>query len=170
MDTKVCFLCKTEKDIEEFSFKNKAEGIRTSYCKSCQKIKARAAHVKAWPEKKVKRKEIKKGIKEWILKYKKDHGCACGEKHPACLDFHHINPEEKEFQISNFQRNKSLKRIKEEITKCIIICSNCHRKLHWNERQFISVTAIASGFDPGERGSIPLWTTQRKVRPSLLQL
>lgn len=63
---------------------------------------------------------------------KKSSGCCiCGEKDVACLDFHHIS--DKYDQISHMQTH-SLKRIVEEIDKCVILCSNCHRKLHYHNK------------------------------------
>lgn len=59
-------------------------------------------------------------------------GCAlCAEKEPCCIDFHHMNPKEKEFNISKAcQEYKDLDSIKREIDKCILLCANCHRKVH----------------------------------------
>lgn len=54
----------------------------------------------------------------------------CGyNKSYSALDFHHINPEEKEFTIA---KNTSLswKKMKAEIQKCILLCANCHREEH----------------------------------------
>lgn len=73
----------------------------------------------------------KKKKKEWIREYKINHPCACGESDPCCLDFHHRDKEDKEDLISRMiQNNLSLERIESEIAKCVIMCSNCHRKLH----------------------------------------
>lgn len=60
--------------------------------------------------------------------------CRCGENHPACLDFHHRDPATKDVNISQVAGNISLKRLREEVQKCEVICSNCHRKLHWDEK------------------------------------
>lgn len=61
--------------------------------------------------------------------------CRCGESHPACLDFHHRDPATKEFDVSiATNRGFGRPRIKAEIAKCDVLCSNCHRKLHWDER------------------------------------
>lgn len=57
----------------------------------------------------------------------------CGENHPATLDFHHRNPTEKEFTIAYGFRNYSADRVKMELEKCDVLCSNCHRKLHSKE-------------------------------------
>lgn len=55
----------------------------------------------------------------------------CLESELACLDFHHLNPQEKEYEISTLIGNgASLDKIKTEMQKCCILCSNCHRKFH----------------------------------------
>ena len=60
-------------------------------------------------------------------------GCKiCGEQDIACLDFHHRNQAEKEGNISVLKfRKVSIEKIQIEINKCDILCSNCHRKLHY---------------------------------------
>jgi hypothetical protein len=46
------------------------------------------------------------------------------------IDFHHVNREKKERDVSEWVRCASYKKFYEEIKKCILLCSNCHRKLH----------------------------------------
>lgn len=59
----------------------------------------------------------------------------CGENHPACLDFHHVDPSTKDKAVSHMLAKKySKKRILSEVEKCIVLCANCHRKHHWSER------------------------------------
>lgn len=72
---------------------------------------------------------------EWLVEYKSTHPCEmCGESHPACLDFHHIDPGTKDREVSTGVADGwGKKRILEEIAKCKVLCSNCHRKLHWNQ-------------------------------------
>lgn len=65
---------------------------------------------------------------EW-LKSLKTKCIVCNEAEPVCLDFHHINPEEKEFTIGK-HRNKSKENLLKEISKCVCLCANCHRKVH----------------------------------------
>lgn len=64
----------------------------------------------------------------------KKAGCACGEKHIACLEFHHKDRTQKEGNLAYAFRSWSDERLAKEIEKCVVICSNCHRKLHWRER------------------------------------
>lgn len=73
------------------------------------------------------------------LKEKRGGKCIrCGyDKCLKALEFHHIDPSQKEFTISN--ANFRLKEASEEIKKCILICANCHRELHdnlWNIEDF----------------------------------
>ena len=57
-------------------------------------------------------------------------GCAAIAVDPAALDFHHINPEEKSFLISEQIRMGGKDRILREIMKCVVVCANCHRIIH----------------------------------------
>ncbi len=76
-----------------------------------------------------RRREQRKEIKDYIFEMKLESGgCACGEKDPAALDYHHVDPSDKVREING--RNRCLAAIKEEIKKCIVICANCHRKGH----------------------------------------
>lgn len=47
------------------------------------------------------------------------------------MDFHHINPLEKEFSFNRARANpKAIKKIIEELKKCVLLCSRCHREVH----------------------------------------
>lgn len=65
----------------------------------------------------------------WIGKYKLSKGCeVCGyNKNSSALDFDHLIPEDKKFNLSTGSMLLSLKRIIQEIRKCRILCANCHR-------------------------------------------
>lgn len=60
--------------------------------------------------------------------------CKCGENHVACLEFHHLDTKEKEKSISKMVKH-SWEKIKKEMKKCIVLCSNCHRKEHWDDNR-----------------------------------
>lgn len=69
-----------------------------------------------------------KRCEDWINSLKTP--CVfCGESDPVCIDWHHIDPSQKEFAIS-FIKGKSKERTLEEMKKCICVCASCHRKLH----------------------------------------
>ena len=48
----------------------------------------------------------------------------------SALEFHHINPEEKEYALASMGTCHQLEKDLEEIKKCILVCSNCHREIH----------------------------------------
>lgn len=92
---------------------------------------------RAWIQRnKSKRAEQRLKIQRWIDEYKHAHPCSCGEDHPACLDFHHLDPAHKRIEMgrANIQ---SFKAVQEEIKKCVVMCANCHRKLHWRKRKVL---------------------------------
>jgi len=66
----------------------------------------------------------------------KKAGCSrCSERHPACLDFHHKDPATKIAGICQMLRSGvSLELIEAEITKCELLCANCHRKEEWSKQ------------------------------------
>lgn len=55
-------------------------------------------------------------------------GCKhCGfDKHPRALQFHHRDSDEKEFAIGNMTSGMSLLKFLSEISKCDVLCANCH--------------------------------------------
>lgn len=56
------------------------------------------------------------------------------DKSIAALQFHHKNPEEKDFTIGG--RSYAFERLKEEVDKCILVCANCHCEIHEEIRQY----------------------------------
>ena len=68
--------------------------------------------------------------KIYINEYKTTHPCTqCGEPDADCLQFHHLR--DKQFRIASYGAgNHSIEQLKAEIGKCIILCANCHMKLH----------------------------------------
>lgn len=80
--------------------------------------------------------ERKAAIAEYIKSIKTQLCCTdCGEQRPATLQFHHLNPEDKMFNIGEAIRyGISLDKIKQEIQKCVVLCANCHAIRHFNMR------------------------------------
>jgi hypothetical protein len=56
----------------------------------------------------------------------------CGYKENlSSLSFHHIDPNEKEFNISKYSNNKTYSfEFLNELSKVILVCENCHREIH----------------------------------------
>ena len=111
-NTKKCPKCSLILDKKHFyTTKNAIQG----YCKSCSNILA-----------------VEKGIerKIWAIGYKGGKCIDCHTQYPnkpyVIFDFHHLNPDEKEMQWEKI-RLASEKRMIEELDKCVLLCSNCHR-------------------------------------------
>ena len=66
--------------------------------------------------------------------------CAdCGQFFLGCqMDFEHVDPSTKELKIGPSLGSASMKRIMDEIAKCEIVCSNCHRLRTWLRANGIS--------------------------------
>jgi len=78
------------------------------------------------------RRNLRKERKKFIDNYKLSRGCVvCGyNKCAEALDFHHLDNETKLFRIARGLGSNSFENILEEINKCDVLCSNCHRELH----------------------------------------
>ena len=54
----------------------------------------------------------------------------CGyNKCVDALEFHHKNPNVKEFKLGS-GNTMSWKEYKKEVSKCVLLCSNCHKEVH----------------------------------------
>lgn len=67
--------------------------------------------------------------KKWVERF--DGACAhCKQTYPDCVfEFHHVNHNEKEYNPSHLFHLSS-KTIEKELSKCIMLCANCHRIVH----------------------------------------
>ena len=79
----------------------------------------------------------KKELRDWFNEYKSKLACElCGEAETVCLDFHHRDAHEKDFTIATFKQNGwSREKVLNEIQKCMVVCANCHRKLHAKKKK-----------------------------------
>lgn len=124
---KICSKCKILKDFSEFYNRSKSKDGKAVFCKSCRKEMDNLRY-KYNPKKKLKNIEYEKKIRQIIIDAKTNRKCLfCDENEFVCLDFHHIDKTTKEVDVS---QARSIREVTEEIKKCIVVCSNCHRKLH----------------------------------------
>jgi len=70
-------------------------------------------------------------IKSVIYKGRKCENCDY-DKSITALQFHHLDPSKKDFTIS--KSTMSWDKIKSELDKCILLCSNCHIEEHERQR------------------------------------
>ena len=140
---KQCFKCKKTQTLDSFKWRNKAKGIKFSYCNNCM-IKYRHLHYLMnknyyLNKARLRNKRIRKERATFILDYLSKHPCVdCGNDNPAVLEFDHKNKENKNFNIGNVLYWGSFERIQKEIDKCEVRCANCHkiktsRKRNWQK-------------------------------------
>jgi hypothetical protein len=129
---KKCSICKIPKDIKEFN-KNKArkDGLSTM-CKICNRENSKKYYqTKGTSHKQYvvsKNKERKKDVKLYLLHIFLHSSCKdCGTKDHRVFEFDHVRGV-KSYDVSVMaSRGISLEKVKEEISKCDIVCANCHR-------------------------------------------
>ena len=106
-----CKVCSRE---YEYSGEMRKKGYRKTICNSCSVSEARRRR---------KRKAIE---------YKGGKCSNCGyDRCEAALEFHHTDPTKKDFGFSNKGIPRSWEKQKEELDKCILVCSNCHKEIHY---------------------------------------
>lgn len=78
-----------------------------------------------------KKVPTRRELKAKAVEYKGGKCTNCGyNRCLAALTFHHIDPEKKDFGISRLLKIASWKEIKRELSKCQILCTNCHSEHH----------------------------------------
>lgn len=120
---KLCKKCEQTKPRKEFyklvskSYKETWD-CRDSYCKKCRSIYQSE-----------RRRQIKKEAVEYLGG--ECQKCRIRSVFYEIYDFHHLDPNEKDFSIG--KQARSFKSIKAELDKCILLCANCHRIEHGAE-------------------------------------
>ena len=78
---------------------------------------------------KASNRRMRKRNRAFIIGYKKTHPCVdCNEDNFVVLEFDHVKGK-KICNVGDMGKNAtSIKKIKEEIAKCEVVCANCHRK------------------------------------------
>lgn len=117
---KFCTRCETEKKSSEF-YKRRSGQDLSSYCKVCTNDQVL---------------ERQRAFKNKCVQYKGGKCEFCGySKSITALEFHHIDPKQKDFNFSQFrlygrQKRDVLPVVINELDKCILLCANCHREEH----------------------------------------
>ena len=79
---------------------------------------------------------IRHALKKELIKRKGGKCEKCGyDKCQASLEFHHLNPNEKEFNIGSYcsGNNVKVQAAFDKLEKCVLLCSNCHHEFHYLE-------------------------------------
>lgn len=134
METRVCAGCKENLPLDRFAWKSKKNNQRQHRCRPCYKAYANAYYHR--PVEKQKqitrvRKNTNK-LQERYKQWRKTLYCSmCDETAPECMDLHHLDPSKKEYAVSKILwQIGSWNKFMQEVDKCIVVCGNCHRKIH----------------------------------------
>ena len=131
-ENKFCPKCETDKPIEEFPINKSRKDGRGRVCKGCQNEYTRNHYRKNKKQYLERNRRRTKEAKEYIIEYKKRSKCKkCPEDRWWVLDFHHVD--EKKEEVVNLISH-GIEMVKKEIEKCEVLCANCHRDLHFQER------------------------------------
>lgn len=143
---KVCKGCGVEKELDDFHKSKKGSLGRVNKCKLCISVEHKQRYTpevaakknadgrKRYAENRDKIREknnlYHKKNTELVRQYKISCGCVnCGyNKCAEALEFHHLDPDKKSFSVSKMVDRP--RKLKEEINKCVVICSNCYREHH----------------------------------------
>lgn len=71
--------------------------------------------------------------RSFVFHYKQRTGCnRCDASRPGCLELHHLDSDEKTAAVSQLiSQGCSAAELRRELRKCIVLCSNCHRREHY---------------------------------------
>ena len=110
-----CPKCNINKEVNNDNFYLRSNGHFHRWCKDCNN--------KFTYEKQLQRKRA-------AVEYKGGKCYVCGyNKYVGALDFHHLDPETKDYNIAQL-RSYSFDAMKEELDKCVLLCKNCHSETH----------------------------------------
>lgn len=148
---KRCNNCGFTKSLEDFNRSTRSKDGRQYTCRSCsnrsdkerlripEKAEANRAKAIAYyqaNQEKIKEYQAKRQLKLKLqaVNYLGGKCQGCEEDHPAALQFHHRDPATKSFSVSTktmaSTKQFNWTRIKQELDKCDLLCSNCHAKHH----------------------------------------
>ena len=145
-----CCICKESLHKSEFSLRSTVTGKRSASCKTCHaayrrkhylhntvKYKKQAIDWNKANDKKRKSISSKsaaktsKAAKQLAVDYKGGKCQDCEGVFPnCCYDFHHLDPTQKDYHIAPLLNARGFEASKEELDKCVLLCSNCHRIRH----------------------------------------
>ena len=117
MENKICTLCKEKKSLTEF-YQQKDRKTGSSQCRQCFNQYC----VERWKQRKIN-----------AINYKGGSCVDCNVSYPKApyviFDFHHLDPNIKDVDWSKL-RLRSWDKVINELDKCVLLCSNCHRIRH----------------------------------------
>lgn len=129
-EIKCCGRCGKDKAVSEFWVRNK---ILQAWCKSCHSERHKEYYQKNkqpyLDRAKERNTKARKEIREFVASLKDNPCMDCGNRYPPyVMDFDHRVSSQKRINVSAMARSQFTKEmVLEEVAKCDLVCSNCHR-------------------------------------------
>lgn len=115
--TRVCPRCNKEVNTSNF-YQKRGKPNSSSYCKSCTNLQTME-----------RQREFKKKCVEYKGGKCQNPNCPAPVRDIKSYDFHHLNPDEKDFEISRVRSLRFDERVTSELDKCLLLCACCHREV-----------------------------------------
>lgn len=133
METKTCSDCEKAKPVSEF-YRHHSKGYQNT-CKICKAAYNKSHYLRNKEKYRDSAKAYKKKYRDWYNSLKDGPCTDCGEKfHHAAMHFDHL--EDKSFGLAIGKAKLTPKKeMLKEISKCELVCANCHSVRTWNRTQ-----------------------------------
>lgn len=141
MEVKLCSSCNGMKPLEQFYRTKRSKDGRQPRCKVCMRESYNSSRGKKKDHYNSTARKRRNSMTEKWRAWKSEQGCKyCNETFGPCLHLHHLVSEEKEAAIACMvAKGTSWERIMKEAEKGIVVCGNCHTKIHYG---LIKVTGV----------------------------
>jgi hypothetical protein len=125
-----CSVCEKLRREDEFNWRNKASAVRCKYCRYCQREFSRK-HYRAFKSRYLERNERRRLKHVEIIRNAKSLPCAdCHAEYPFyVMEFDHVRGKKREHLAR--MATLGISAILNEIEKCDVVCSNCHKERTW---------------------------------------
>lgn len=141
---KTCSRCRRQKPFKTFGKNASKRDGRQTYCKGCNKGRLRL-YYRASPRKQVERnRHFRHGNAKKLLQYLLKHPCVdCGETDIVVLEFDHVRGRKVAAVTELVATGYSWSTIEKEIKKCVVRCSNDHRRATARRQNSFRYSSVA---------------------------
>lgn len=134
---KRCGHCKRELELSLFQVDTRAKSGYSSWCRDCKREASRRYYAKEGSAGKLRNQltyKARRSLKQRFVAMLGGKCSRCGyDEFIGALDFHHVDSASKDHEIARLltvNRN-NIAVIEAELTKCVLLCKNCHAFIHW---------------------------------------
>lgn len=133
-----CKLCGISKPHTSEFYRSTGNGEKLrKQCRECERILSHKRRTDDPENYRLKyndwERQRKRDGKAKSVEYKGGKCSMCGGVfHQSVYDFHHVDPFLKELNVGQSMKIPWVD-LKQELDKCIMVCSNCHRLIHHNK-------------------------------------